>query len=63
MESYNMKILEGNDQAIVNRLKWHWGLSPEAAKACEQCGDCETRCTQHLPIRERMEAIGALPQN
>jgi predicted aldo/keto reductase-like oxidoreductase len=37
-------------------------MSPEAAAACTQCGDCETRCTQHLPIRERMEAIAAMAQ-
>lgn len=57
MDAYNQKILEGNDQAIASRLKWHWGLSPDLASACVQCGECEEKCTQHLPIRERLEAI------
>ena len=57
MDAYNQRILEGNDEAIANRLKWHWGLSPDLASACLQCGECEEKCTQHLPIRERLEAI------
>jgi len=57
MDAYNQKILEGKDEAIPNRLKWHWGLSPDLAAACIQCGECEDKCTQHLPIRERLEKI------
>ena len=60
MDAYNQKILEGKDQAITDRLKWHWGLSPDLAAACLQCGECEDKCTQHLPIRERLEAISRL---
>ena len=60
MDAYNQKILEGNDQAIPNRLKWHWGLSPDLASACLQCGECEDKCTQHLPIRERLEEISRM---
>ena len=57
MDAYNQRILEGNDKAIAERLKWHWGLSPDLAAACVQCGECEDKCTQHLPIRERLELI------
>jgi len=57
MDAYNQKILDGKDQAIISRLKWHWGLTPDVAAACLQCGECEEKCTQHLPIRERLEAI------
>ena len=60
MDAFNEKILDGNDQAIKNRLQWHWGMAPDAAAACLQCGDCESACTQHLPIRERLTAIAAL---
>jgi hypothetical protein len=63
MDAYNMKILDGKDEAIKDRLKWHWSLAPDAAAACIQCSDCESRCTQHLPIRERLEAIAALAGN
>jgi predicted aldo/keto reductase-like oxidoreductase len=60
MDVYNQRILESNDEAMRNRLKWHWNLAPDLAASCLQCGDCETACTQHLPIRERLAAIAAL---
>ncbi len=60
MDSYNMKVLRPDDAgAIPNRLRWHWDLKPEAATACSLCGQCEDRCTQHLPIRERMKAVAS----
>lgn len=60
IEAYNNLILTGNEQAVASRLKWHWGMAPDAAAACTQCGECENRCTQHLPIRERLQAIAAI---
>jgi predicted aldo/keto reductase-like oxidoreductase len=60
MDAYNQKVLEGNDQAILNRLQWHWNLAPDKAAECIECGDCEQACTQHLPIRERLQQIAAL---
>jgi predicted aldo/keto reductase-like oxidoreductase len=60
MDAFNSKILDGSDAAITDRLKWHWGLAPDAAAACSDCGACETACTQHLPIRDRLKAIAAL---
>jgi hypothetical protein len=60
MDAFNAKILDGSDGAITDRLKWHWGLAPDAAAACIDCGACETVCTQHLPIRDRLKAIAAL---
>lgn len=62
MDVYNMRILGDNDQGMRNRLKWQWAMAPDTAAACIQCGDCENACTQHLPIRERLEAIAALAQ-
>lgn len=60
MDAFNMNILQDKNDAARDRLKWHWGMAPDAAAACLQCGDCEGRCTQHLPIRQRLEAIAAL---
>jgi hypothetical protein len=60
MDAFNSKILDGNDAAIQDRLKWHWGIAPDAAAACIDCGACENACTQHLPIRDRLRAIAAL---
>jgi hypothetical protein len=62
MDAFNHRILEGTDKAVVDRLKWHWSLAPDAAAACLECGDCEATCTQHLPIRERLRTIAALAQ-
>jgi len=61
MDAYNQMILgDGQPQTIINRLKWHWNTTPAAAKACTLCGACEEKCTQHIPIRERMKEIAAL---
>ena len=58
MDAYNMRILRGpGGEHIVNRLKWHWDLTPSAAAGCTGCGQCETACTQHLPIIERLSEI------
>ena len=60
MDVYNHMQLSGQDQAGRDRLKWHWDLPASAAEGCSECGDCERACTQHLPIIERLRAIGAL---
>jgi len=60
MDVFNQKILEGTDYAMKDRLKWHWNMAPEVAADCLQCGECETACTQHLPIRDRLASIAAL---
>jgi uncharacterized protein len=57
MDAYNEKIL-GN--SISNRLKWHWGIPASIAAECIKCGQCETLCTQHLPIMDRLEEISLL---
>jgi predicted aldo/keto reductase-like oxidoreductase len=61
MDAYNMKVLGGGkSQQIVNRLKWHWSMDPRDAEACSECGECEEKCTQHIPIRDRMKEIAQL---
>jgi predicted aldo/keto reductase-like oxidoreductase len=61
MDTFNQRLLVGAGQkALRDRLKWHWANSPEEAAQCTECGACEDRCTQHLPIRERMKVIAAL---
>jgi hypothetical protein len=61
MDAYNHKILgNGDANTIPDRLKWHWGLTPDDAHACSLCGTCEDQCTQHLPIRDRLREIAAI---
>lgn len=60
MEAYNHYILSnGNPDNLIGRLKWHWGIGidDEMFEKCTRCGLCEKKCTQHLPIRERLETI------
>ncbi|HET6428202.1 MAG TPA: aldo/keto reductase [Phycisphaerae bacterium] len=60
MEAYNWQILQGGDQSIANRLRWHWNMTPGDAAGCIDCGQCEEKCTQHLPIRDRLKEIADL---
>lgn len=61
MDSFNMKMLSGTDEAVLERLKWHWDIQAKDAAACTACGLCESRCTQHLPIIERLKTISRIP--
>jgi len=61
MDVYNRKILEGKDpRHMLERLQWHWSKSASHAALCTECGVCETRCTQKLPIQERLKEIASL---
>jgi hypothetical protein len=62
MDAWNQKALHGQD-GVAGRLKWHWKLTPAAAEACVECGLCEQRCTQSLPIVERLKEIAALDES
>ena len=63
MDAYNHSLLQPHkpaEKAITDRLHWHWEKTPAAAEPCTACGLCEKRCTQHLPIKERMKQIAAI---
>lgn len=63
MQYYNEKLLHGKtDAEMVKQLGFHreWGLIAERkanAADCIQCGRCETACTQHLDIVNRLNEI------
>ncbi|MBN1421554.1 MAG: 4Fe-4S dicluster domain-containing protein, partial [Planctomycetes bacterium] len=57
MDAFNLSILDGETENVLRRMKGHWGIDPDAADRCTACGECEVRCTQNLPIRERIAAI------
>ena len=62
MIAYNQYLLSNEWVSCSNELKWHWGITNEAAKTCIACGICEKECTQHLPIIERLKEIGELQE-
>ena len=64
IEAYNYYLLNGQPQAIFDRLKWHWGITDiDLLDLCSQCRQCEHQCTQKLPILERFEKIKELKKS
>jgi hypothetical protein len=59
MDAYNQKLLHGDYQQLLNRLKWHWNIPASEAERCIECGQCEEACTQHLDITGRLKEIVA----
>ena len=59
MDAFNQKLLNKNEAGdpIADRLKWHWHLDRSIAGKCIACGQCETACTQHINIIERLKEI------
>ena len=57
MDAYNHKLLYGKEQELLDRLRWHWDISPRIAERCTECELCEKLCTQHLPIMSRLKEI------
>lgn len=59
MDAFNHQVLSNRPTALLDRLRNHWNIRPDdpLMRACTQCGQCEQCCTQHLPIRERLDAV------
>lgn len=57
MDGYNEYVLSGKPESIEQKLKGFWGLSSKEAEACVGCGNCESLCTQKLPIIERLRFV------
>lgn len=59
LEAWNHRQLDGTMTEVLNRLRWHWGISAanHHLDNCTECGRCEEACTQRLPVLERLRAI------
>jgi len=61
MGTYNEYILSGNNiQHFHERMRDWWGINPFEVYSCKECGYCEKKCTQHLPIIERIKEINEI---
>ena len=59
MDIHNLMQLRSSDDALRARFRYHWDLAPRQAADCVGCGQCEARCTQHLPIIDRLRKVAA----
>ena len=63
MLAYNQYVLSDNSVAEFRRyMNEVWRYTEEVSIACRKCGLCEKKCTQHLPIIERIERINGFAE-
>ena len=53
-------VASGILKVLQASMKWDWGLPMAHAARCTACGTCESRCTQKLPIIERLKYLAGL---
>ncbi len=56
VETANHVILKSSENLGLH-LKLYWGADPSLMEKCIRCGQCESACTQHIPIMERFELL------
>jgi len=56
VETANQVLLR-SESSLEGRIRYHWGADPNEMEKCIECGQCESACTQHLPIMERFQIL------
>jgi len=56
MQAYNKQILK-DIPAGLGEMKYHWRIALDKANECVACGECQAKCTQHLPIMDRLKEM------
>jgi uncharacterized protein len=54
MQSYNDFIFNGKVQSLLGTMQYGYDVHNAPLDTCTQCGICAERCTQKLPIPERI---------
>ena len=60
LSAYNQHLVNTDKSELRQLMAGWYSLSPTDAEACTACGLCEGRCTQKLPIIERLEEMSKL---
>lgn len=58
MGAYNEYLLSCRNETHFHEWrKMYYGAYPFETASCIKCGRCESKCTQHLPIMDRIETM------
>lgn len=61
MGAYNEYVLSNQNETHFHEWrKMYYGAYPFETVECIKCGRCEKKCTQHLPIIHRIQAINEI---
>lgn len=61
MGAYNEYVLSGRDETHFHEWrKMYCGVYPFETAPCVKCGQCEGKCTQHLPIIRRIQIMNEI---
>ncbi|MFO7636857.1 MAG: aldo/keto reductase [Clostridia bacterium] len=59
MQNYNIMMLS-SEQDMKSNLRVHWRIPAENLRDCIECRICEEKCTQHLPITDRIKEMARI---